>query len=105
MQKFGEATTLKELMAIVRERRKALGITQRDFDDIAGLQPGYQGKLEAGVKHPGYLSLPCILGALGLKLIVVEAEAGLPRVTRSYVESPPVLSAAMKAPRGAAGPA
>lgn len=64
-------TEVDELRRVLAARRRALGISQLALDDIAGLQSGYVAKLEAGTRNPGPISLPCWLGALGLKLAVV----------------------------------
>lgn len=58
-----------ELRIAVAARRNELGIPQRELDEIAGLPEGYQGKLEAGVRSFGSLSLPLILQALDCELV------------------------------------
>lgn len=59
-----------QLRQAVARRRKALGLTQLDLDDLAGVQDGYTGKLECGARHFGPLSLGLILQALGVELVL-----------------------------------
>lgn len=74
---------LYDLVAVMRSQRRALGFPQTAVDHIAGLPDGYQGKLEASLTNPsaknarsiGKDSLPLLLGALGLRLLVVESKA------------------------------
>lgn len=56
-------------------RRKELGMTQLALDDVSGVQSGYSGKIEAGVKNLGPMSMPCILGALGVEMAIVASAA------------------------------
>lgn len=69
-------TTYDALIAQMRARRIALGLSQLAVDEIAGLPSGYVGKIEASLTNPaaknarsiGRESLPLMLGALGLEL-------------------------------------
>lgn len=67
-----------DLIDALRARRKALGLSQRELDDRAGLQEGYTSKLEAWRSHSGRglgpASLPRILQALGIGIAVIEVE-------------------------------
>lgn len=65
---------LDELRAAFVARRRELGMTQLECDARAGLQDGYTGKWEAGIKGLGRVSLGCLLGALGLRLMVSRAD-------------------------------
>jgi len=75
--------TYEQLVAALVARRHALGLSQLAVDDIAGLPSGYTGKIEASITNPkannarsiGKVSLPLILGALGVKLAVVATNA------------------------------
>ena len=69
---YGRGDTLAMIRDAAKQRRRELGIPLLELDDISGVQSGYAAKLEAGIKNLGYISLPCILGALGLELLVVE---------------------------------
>ena len=82
LHRFDEPSTIGEVVAVARTyddlveacrvRRKELQLAQITVDDIAGLQTGYTGKLECGDKRMGAMSLSCLLGALGLELVVVR---------------------------------
>jgi hypothetical protein len=65
--------SVPELVDALRRRRDELNISHETIDNIAGLQPGYTSKLLAPVpiKNLGQMSLPSILGALGLVLVAV----------------------------------
>ena len=70
-------TPVRDLDGLIRAcvaRRRELGLTQLQVDAAAGIQDGYCGKWEAGVKGLGRMSLGCILGALRLKLIVAGSD-------------------------------
>ena len=64
----------QELKKALIALRHELGLSQLEVDDIAGLQSGYLSKLECGMKNMGPMSLDALLGALGLKLVVVRSE-------------------------------
>lgn len=69
-------TTYEALIATLRARRIALGLSQLAVDDLAGLPSGYCAKIEISISNPnaknarsiGRESLPLMLGALGLEL-------------------------------------
>ncbi|MEK4035840.1 hypothetical protein WOC76_04235 [Methylocystis sp. IM3] len=62
-------------------RRRELNITNLALDDAAGLQSGYSSTLFCGKKRMGDMSMPSMLGALGMKLIAVADDAWVPPVT------------------------
>ena len=72
-------SNMDELTAALRSRRLALGLSQMEVDARTGLPEGYQGKLEASLTNPeaknaraiGRMSLPLVLGALGVEIVVV----------------------------------
>lgn len=76
-------TTYEALIAQMRARRIALGLSQLAVDEIAGLPSGYVGKVEASLTNPtaknarsiGRESLPLMLGALGLELAAHQSAA------------------------------
>jgi len=76
MDVIGRVTTFDDLRAIIDAYRKSLGITLLELDDKSGVQHGYSSKLACGIKNYGNISLPCIMGALGLELIIVRAASG-----------------------------
>jgi hypothetical protein len=75
-----------QLCQAIAARRRSLGLTQLEVDDLSGCQSGYQGKIEAQVRRFGSLSLPMILAALGLDLYVAlrnpceDLSGAMPRV-------------------------
>ena len=71
--------TFDELRAALNRRKIDLGLKNLEIDDIAGLQSGYTGKLLCGMKRPGDMSLPAILGALKCELVLVPAKTSKQR--------------------------
>jgi hypothetical protein len=57
-----------QLRQAIAARRRQLGLRQLDLDERAGLQTGYAGKVEAGIRKLGDLSLPMILAGLDCDL-------------------------------------
>jgi hypothetical protein len=67
-----------------RERAQELEISRKGIDEIAGSADGYAGKLLTGAaakrrKIIGPLSLELMLGVLGLKILLIEDDAGTAR--------------------------
>jgi hypothetical protein len=96
MQIVGYATSPAEIVALLEQRRYALGINQFDLDAIAGLADGHTSKIACGTKAIGRISLPSLLAALGLRLAVVEDDEWLPSQTIAYIDS----SKGTRRPRG-----
>ncbi len=86
---IGFATTPREVVALLAQRRYALGLTQAETDYLAGTSDRYLAKVEAGMKGLGDMSLSSILGVLGLRLAVIEDEAGIPRATQRFIDELP----------------
>lgn len=59
---------LNNLGQIIREKREALGLTQIEVAEKAGLDRNYIGMVERGERNPSYLSLIKI--AKGLNMTV-----------------------------------
>ncbi len=81
-------TDLYGLGRLLAERRRELGLSQIDLDTATGWPDGYTGKIEAGWRSFGQMSLPLALGALGVSLevrLVVNSDARVmePFLTRS----------------------
>jgi hypothetical protein len=76
-----------DLVAAIRARVAELGVTQATIDDVAGLQSGYAGKLlgPRRIKKLGIVSLGCVLGSLGMKLVAFEDPEALARVRSRLV--------------------
>jgi transcriptional regulator with XRE-family HTH domain len=66
---------LREALAI---RRQQLGLRQLEADEKSGLQSGYFGKIECGLRHLGPLSLPMALAALDCDLYLAPRSAETP---------------------------
>ena len=73
MTELVRVITLEGVMAVAKIRRKHLGLSQLLVDELSGLQNGYTGKLEAGIRGLGKVTIPLLLGALKLELAVMPA--------------------------------
>jgi hypothetical protein len=64
------------LQKILRGRAEQLGLSRETIDSLAGFTTGHAAKLLAPTPYRrlGQMSLGAMLGALGLRLIVVEEE-------------------------------
>jgi hypothetical protein len=78
---FGEVRSYDDLHAILREVAVKRKLTRNGLDVIAGLASGHSSKLLAPVpiKRMGPSTLEPMLGALGVKLIVVSDPDALTR--------------------------
>ncbi len=65
-----DSQALNNLGQIIREKREALGLTQIEVAEKAGLDRNYIGMVERGERNPSYLSLIKI--AKGLNMTVDE---------------------------------
>ena len=79
-QFLASASTYEELRELLIARRKSLGLSQLDVDEISGLPTGYVAKLECSMKRMGPLSLMCLLGALKVRLALVPDAATHPEL-------------------------
>lgn len=64
-------TADEDLIALgqaIREHRKALGISQEELADRAGLHRNYIGLLERGERNPSYTTVCAVMRALGVDL-------------------------------------
>jgi hypothetical protein len=64
----------RDLVQFIDARRKALGLSQSQLDDIAGLASGYVGKVFGGsqTRRLGWLSTFLLLPELGVRMEMVE---------------------------------
>jgi hypothetical protein len=87
MNVLAEATNYDELVAAFRSRIAALGTTMETLDEVAGLPLRYSSKLLAPfpIKGFGRISLGPILGALGVKICLVEDAEMLARIKHRLV--------------------
>jgi hypothetical protein len=76
-----------DLLPIIRARIVALGVAHQTVDAVAGLSEGYCSKIvgPGRAKQLGRISAPALLGALALKLVVVEDPAALARLRSRLV--------------------
>jgi hypothetical protein len=90
IQPLAEVVSYDDLIAALRARKDELDISFLELDFIGGLTSGHSSKLLAPVrpymKCLGPVSLGLILGALGLRLLVVEDPEALARVRGRYVK-------------------
>jgi transcriptional regulator with XRE-family HTH domain len=70
--------TYQQLTEAIAARRRQLGLPQRDADDLCGLQPGYLGKIEKGIRKLGNVSLPMICAGLDIDILVAPRTAIAP---------------------------
>lgn len=77
-----------ELHSALRARAEALNVSRQTLDEVSGLQSGYCAKLLAPVpiKGIGRITLAPLLGALGLKLVVVVDEEMMAQISRRMVK-------------------
>jgi hypothetical protein len=72
----------EQLRAALSARRRQLGLRQLDLDEKSGLQNGYSGKLEKGIRKLGDVSLPMILAGLDADLYLAPRSDVAPVETR-----------------------
>jgi transcriptional regulator with XRE-family HTH domain len=60
----------EKLQSALSARRRSLGLRQLELDERSGLQSGYSGKIEIGVRRLGPISLPNLLAALDCDLLL-----------------------------------
>ncbi len=88
MDCLGLVSEYDDLRAIARARMAELGISFETLDAVSGVCAGYSAKILG--PHPckrfGPVSLPAILGALGIKLVAFEDPEALARVQSRLVK-------------------
>jgi hypothetical protein len=93
---------IPDLVAALRARRDELAISHETLDYIAGLQSGYVSKLLAPdpMKGLGPMSLPALLGALGVALVLVDDPEQIERVRDQWIKRkrPPVRGVVSPSP-------
>jgi hypothetical protein len=83
---IGTAHDHDELVAVLRQRKAALALSDAIVDELAGLATGHTGKLlgPAPVKTLGRISLSALLVVLALKLIVIEDPDQVARIGKAW---------------------
>ena len=86
-QPLGVCRTADDLRAVLRARFDALGVSLETVDHIAGLPTRYTAKVIGLQPSRGFgqFSLDGLLGAAGVKLVVVEDAEALDRVRARLV--------------------
>ena len=85
-------TSFDDLHFALRARQNALGISDGSLADLARLKGGYsahvlrRSKRQTSSRTLGKLSLGCVLGGLGLKIVLVEDEDAFAKVRARLVE-------------------
>ena len=59
----------------IKVRRKALGITQEELADMAGIDRTYASQLERAIANPSLTVLCKVANSLGLKLVELLGDA------------------------------
>jgi len=100
-QLVGTAYDAETIAVAINERRKQLGLTMSELDFVAGLTGNYASKIlsPTGSKRLGQMSLPSMLGALGLKLAIVASDDELPAITRRALTEKTVGPNKIEAPQ------
>jgi hypothetical protein len=84
-----------DLVSSLRRVRQLMGVTQREFDDLAGWADGYTGKLEQPAAPYGKsCTMPSFdewLQAAGVALVMVKLPKGA-RTSRDLAALPAVLA-------------
>ncbi len=85
-QVIGEAIDHDELVAVLRQRKADLQLSDAMVDELAGLASGHTGKLlgPAPVKTLGHVSLSALLSVLALRLVVVEDPEQAARIGKRW---------------------
>lgn len=80
---LGEAKSYDDLQPILRARADALGLSRVELDRIAGVPSGYSAKVlaEVPIRKLGPDTLGPMLGALGVKIMLVEDPEALAKFT------------------------
>jgi hypothetical protein len=81
-RQLGEVREYADLLKLAQARMDELGITYETLDALSGVTDRYSQKILGSrpIKRLGPISLPAILGSLGMKLVAVEDSAALDRI-------------------------
>ena len=87
-QLVGTASDATGIADALNTRRKQLGLTMSELNDLSGFAGGYVNKVfAAGYKKDlGRLSLPIFLEALGCKLAIIADDEAIPAITRRAIK-------------------
>jgi hypothetical protein len=76
----------EDIVAALVARQDALNIPHEILDELAGVPKGYSAKIACRMKRLGAISLPGLLGALGVALIMVPDTAQIERMQRRWTK-------------------
>jgi hypothetical protein len=90
--------TMEDLAAALRAKREDIDVACETIDEIAGLTHGHVARITAPIptKGLGSKSLPAVLGALGVALMLVDDPDQIVRVRGRWTKR-------KRAPRGKTG--
>ncbi len=69
------ANIAQNIAITIKVRRKALGITQEELADLAGIDRTYASQLERAIANPSLTVLCKVANSLGLKLVDLLGDA------------------------------
>jgi len=101
---LAEVTDPASLHQALRQRAEALSVTSETLDAVAGVPSGYCGKLLSlsPQKSLGAVSMPAVLGALGVRLVLLTDPAAEPFLQRLPKRERPAIGAHWRTKRKAA---
>lgn len=68
---------MRQMGALIRERRKGLRLTQVRLAGLAGCTPLFIYEVEHGKTNPRFKNLLAVLKVLGLQIAIEEGKEGL----------------------------
>jgi hypothetical protein len=85
-RQLAEIYEYSQLLHALRVRRDELQISHTTIDDVGGFSPGYASKVlsDPPMRGLGPVSFGLILGALGMKILLVEDYEALLRVRKGF---------------------
>src|SRR5262245_3746832 len=104
---LAEVDSPASLHAALRRRAEALQVTREILGEAAGLTSGYLGKVLSPTpqKMLGEISMPALLGALGVKLVMIEDPDAAPFLARLPRRQRPLAGTHWRTKRKAAAAA
>jgi hypothetical protein len=92
IEPYATISDYSSLLQALRRRVSDLGTSMNSVDHLAGLTPFHVGKLLTGMRGFGPVSFDAVLGALALRVVLVEDTGQLAKIRHRL------------APRGSRGP-
>jgi len=87
-QALAEVGAYDDLVAALRARAEALNVSRETLDEVAGLPSRYSSKLLSPnpIRSLGRVSLGAMLGALGVKLVLMEDGEAMEKIRSRLVK-------------------